>query len=159
MRNRFWLAGLVLVAACAELPDDPVLGSEFLAKPAGGGVVIHHPDNGAKVKARRFTYAAHLPLSPDGRATVITMTIRDKETGDELSSGSIVVNGPAGDDQSSKPLVRHPKDGASVNGDTTSYTAQVSDLPPGRLVTLTLTIRDQETGDEVATSTIEVEPV
>ena len=149
---------MLVLTACGEATTEGLLASGPLSKPIRtGGMVIRHPQDGATVKARGFTFNAQLP-SPIGQAIVVTLTIRDQVTGDELSTKSIVVNGPAANQSVSQIVVRHPKDGGSVNGDTFSHIAHIKDLPPGRAVTLATTVRDRETGDELAAFVITVNP-
>ena len=111
------------------------------------------------MKAKQFVFSVRLPVSGIGRGTSVLWTLQDKETGDELGMDSIIVNDEARDFPGAhKFTVHHPKNGSSVNGATFNATVKVEDPPPGRDVTLTTTIRDVETGDEVESITITLTP-
>ena len=94
-----------------------------------------HPSNGSEVRSS-FQYVGRVVDLPPSRPTSVLLSIRDKETGDELVVDQFIIEDPK----------------------FREMIIERVDLPPsqkGRFVTITLTARDIETGDELTTGTIE----
>lgn len=135
-----------------------LLASPLAANPAfAASFTTIHPNDGDTISTNGKTVVVYAVKDlPQEREATITVTLRDKETGNELDSRTI---------STEDSRVKYSNGVISVMHKTNDSYAQFNllvhlepNLPPDREFTLTLTIRDKETGNELVTGTITLTP-
>ena len=145
----FFFVAIATIMIASPLAVNPAFAASL-------GVI--HPNNGDTISTKGKTVVVYDvdDLPPDREAT-ITVTLRDKETGDEIDSKTITTEDSRVKFSNGAISVMH-KTGNSNDYFHLLVHLEGENLIPDRTFTLTLTIRDKETGDELTTSTIELLP-